>query len=166
LSRRLAFAFTLGAAIGAGGAVFAQSGSIGGTVGKQGKSISGGDETSEKSTRLQPQMQRAAHEAAMPHASISGRWHWDIKCPTANFTGLLNIVQTGNTFSGEFGHTNFWDNGTVSNGQVRGNLVTFDREYLGMDHVRLSLTNGGSVMQGPHDNAVWGHCLIFAKKNN
>jgi hypothetical protein len=166
VSRSLAFAIILAAAIGAAGAAFAQSGSIGGTVGKQGKSVSGGDDTAEKGTRPQLEMQRAPHEAAMPHVSINGRWHWDIKCPTANFTGLLDIVQTGNTFTGEFGHTNFWDNGTVSNGQVQGNLITFDREYFGMDHVRLSLTNGGSVMQGPHDNAAWGHCLIFARKNN
>jgi hypothetical protein len=144
--------------------VFAQAGSTGGTIGKQDKSTSGSQELP---SLPKPSPKRAARgEGVRPkirsRASITGRWHWDIKCPTANFVGILNIVQSGDTFAGEFGHTNFWDNGTVSNGRVSGDTVTFDREYYGTDHVVLHLS--GSVMQGPHDNATYGHCFIHSTK--
>lgn len=148
-----------------GTTVYAQAGSTGGTIGKQGKSASGSEESPRA---VAPSQKRAARGESggakiASRASITGHWHWDIKCPSANFTGHLDIVQSGGTFTGEFGHTNFWDNGTISNGRVSGGTVTFDREYLGTDHVLLHLS--GSVMQGPHDNAVWGHCLIYATKN-
>jgi hypothetical protein len=151
-----------------------QAGSIGGTVGKQDKSVSGGGgeapaASPPASTKRAGSRQTNAHSEdsenpkTATRGSIAGRWAWDIKCPSANFTGVLTVVQTGDTFTGEFGHTNFWDNGTISNGRVKGSSVTFDRDYLGVDHVGLTLS--GSVMQGPHDNPVWGHCYIHAAKS-
>lgn len=161
-----------------------QAGSTGGTIGQQDKSASGSEEfphparpsqkraahggSSEESPHpAKPLQKRAAHDGnrrpkITSSGSITGQWHWDIKCPSANFVGLLTIVQSGDTFTGEFGHTNFWDNGTISNGRVIGGNVTFDREYYGTDHLLLHLS--GSVMQGPHDSARFGHCLIYATK--
>jgi len=155
---------------------FAQAGSAGGSLGKTNKSASGG---SEEAPAAKPQPRRSATKhasrgeddgapAAKSSGAIAGRWHWDIKCPSASFTGQFDIVQDGSTFTGEFGHTNFWDNGTVSNGKFHGNVVTFDREYMGTDHVRLiySRTAHGAVMQGPHYNAFWGQCSIVARKDD
>jgi hypothetical protein len=145
-------------------AAFAQAGSTGGTLGKQDKSASGSDESPGPAKPSQKRVARgdSASPKIVSRGSITGRWNWNIKCPSANFTGLLSIVQSGDTFTGEFGHTNFWDNGTISNGQVRGGAVTFDRDYYGVDHVVLHWS--GSVMQGPNDNATYGHCLIYATK--
>jgi hypothetical protein len=143
---------------------FAQAGSTGGTIGKQDKSTSGSQElpSPPKPPRKRAARGESAAQKMGSRAAISGRWHWDIKCPNANFVGILDIVQSGDTFTGEFGHTNFWDNGTVSNGRVTGDTVTFDREYYGTDHVVLHLS--GSVMQGPHDNSTFGHCFIHSTK--
>jgi hypothetical protein len=163
--------------------MLAQAGSIGGTIGKQRKSASGGEEITEPQQKTKKQQSRHSGEIkassrredsqegtsrSIKAPLLAGSWRWDIKCPTASFTGQMNIVQDGSTFTGEFGHTNFWDNGTVSNGKFHGNTVTFDREYLGLDHVRLiySRSTHGTIMKGPHYNAVWGQCSIFARKND
>jgi hypothetical protein len=151
----------------------AQAGSTGGSISKQDKSVSGGEEPSE--TRRVPRKKKSTSAVSPPSAhtskasdQLAGRWQWNIKCPTKSFTGLMDLVQNGSTFTGNFGHTNIWDNGTISNGQFHGNKVTFDREYFGLDHVRLTYSRSarGAVMQGPHYNAGWGQCSIFARKND
>jgi hypothetical protein len=177
MNRRLIAVLLLSAAVplmALNSSAHAQAGSTGGTIGKQDKSISGGGETTEERPRhpsAKPAVSRnrEPRERAAPRTrfSMTGHWHWDAKCEKGNFTGLFEIVQTADTFTLEFGHTNIYDNGTVTNGEVHGNVVTFDREYFGHDHVRLILTSSpqGMIMQGPHLNAAFGHCQLFAHKD-
>jgi hypothetical protein len=143
---------------------FSQAGSSGGTIGQQNKSASGSEESPHRSKPVQKAVPHA--ESRRPKiassGSITGRWHWDATCTKANFTGLITFVQTGDTFTGEYGHTNFWDSGTISNGRVSGGNVTFDREFNGTDHIALHVS--GSAMQGTHDFNVFGHCQIYGTK--
>jgi hypothetical protein len=161
---------------------FAQAGSTGGTIGNTDKSVSGDLKPAEPLRRTVNQRPRqsvsekasARREdspgvgaASRASSSIVGRWRWDIKCPSAAFTGFLEVAQNGGVYTGEFGHTNLFDNGTISNVQFDGKTVDFDRNYIGTEHLRLNYSRSGQgeIMQGPYNNPVWGQCSVYARKN-
>ena len=150
----LAVVFT---ALASASSVLAQAGSTGGTIGKQGKSVSGGEEAAprresaptkprqpKRRTSAEPGNRGAKREAAeATSADLNGQWRWNAKCDNGGpFNGIFNLRQSAGTFTGTFGGTNFWDNGTLSNGKISGNHVSFDREFLGLGHFDLSLSLG------------------------
>jgi hypothetical protein len=95
---------------------FAQAGSIGGSVGKTDKSVSGGGNTSEQQARpasRQPPTPRAT-------ASLSGRWKWDAGCPDKHYFGDFQLTEhPGGQLTGEF----IRDSGAVQGGQITGSVT-------------------------------------------
>jgi hypothetical protein len=135
--------------------VFAQAGSTGGVIGKQDKSLSGGNDTNLKSKPSQATLQEA----------ISGTWTWYAQCggvvgaQSASFA--LNQV-SATSFKGQFVGTNTW--GTIVNGKVNGSQLSFDRlgGPLGVsEHWRARLS-GNSQMEGSSVGAV--NCTFTANK--
>ncbi|MBI4273230.1 MAG: hypothetical protein HY659_00825 [Rhizobiales bacterium] len=114
---RVAFAFVLAASP----ALAFGQGSTGGTIGKQGKSVSGGDE---RATDAKP-------VAPKPHPgttrTISGTWNWNANCgtigPQAASFMLTQVL--ANSFNGRFVGPNTW--GTIVNGKISGDQLSFDR---------------------------------------
>jgi hypothetical protein len=170
-STQLAIAGVLAvfAALASASSALTQAGSTGGTIGKQGKSAAGGEEkTPIHHITVNHAKRDMRVSASSKSLDLTGQWHWSAKCEKGGpFSGLFNLKQSGNVFTGTFGGTNFWDNGTLSNGKISGNHISFDREYFGLDHISLTVANtpSGMIMQGPHYNAGWGNCEILAKKN-
>jgi hypothetical protein len=148
----------------------AQAGSTGGSIGNQNKSVSGGEE---KAAPHQHAAKRETAGAARGRGaawSISGQWNWSAECErgAVHYTGVMTFSQTGNAFVASHGGTNIWDNGTVENGRISGQHVSFDRIYGAYnDHVVLYLSHSGGVsrMSGvlPH-TLHSGRCqLSFTK---
>ncbi|MGE3986387.1 hypothetical protein [Pseudorhodoplanes sp.] len=166
--------------IAATGIVLAQGGSVGGSIGKKGQSVSGSQQVVvPKRARpeprpVNPRKSRAATKAAKPEAratrSLSGLWRWTGQCTrfTEPYTGTLTISQSGNTFSASHGGTNMWDSGTISNGRISGNRVSFVRTFgQYSDHLNLSLSSSGSTMRmaGTISTAHSGQCQMRFTKN-
>jgi len=136
-----------------------QPGSIGGTIGKHDKSLSGdNDSTPNINSKSKP-----GH--ASSHETISGTWTWHAQCggvvgaQSASF--VLNQVSAF-SFSGEFVGTNTW--GTIVSGKVNGNQLSFDRVGgpLGIsEHWRARLA-GSSQMEGRSVGAV--NCSFTANR--
>jgi hypothetical protein len=110
--------------------VFAQGGSAGGSIGKQGKSASGGEEAAPAPRSRSKRSTRSTDDGS-PRAgamSVSGRWRWTAACPiVGQLNGFVILAQTGSSFTGEYGKTNSWDQGKISNGMLRGHELTFTR---------------------------------------
>ena len=67
---------------------------------------------------------------------LNGKWQWEATCERGDFHGVMEFVQNGSTFVGQFLETNFWDKGTISNGVIQGNHISFDRCLWGTDWTR------------------------------
>lgn len=147
----------------------AQGGSAGGVVGKQNKDVSGGNEI--ERSRIKPTHSSPPNRAAAtPHsAAIGGRWTWQASCPVVGaLHGFVTLAQRADTFTGEFGRTNSWDQGTIVNGSLHGTSISFTRilaeggnqhwtgtTWRGEDsRQHMSLTTETSV----------GECTVDAKK--
>jgi hypothetical protein len=98
---------------------------------------------------------------------LTGQWRWAATCERGHFSGVMHLVQVGNEFTGKFGETNFWDKGTISNGQIRGAHITFDRRYSFIYQrleVDLLSSSGNLSMKGPYSSITFGKCELIATK--
>jgi hypothetical protein len=162
--------------------VFGQSGSTGGSVGKHEKSVSGSE--AKKPTR--PQGGRALRrgdgaqhgrrgEARAPaprnatSRSLSGRWSWVAQCPiVGELQGFITLAQRAASFTGVFGGTNMWDQGTIPDGRVNGHHLTFTRHTPsgGIQHWTATTdvaSDGALHMRGSTQTSV-GTCTVDATK--
>ena len=116
------FAFGFAALIASQQIALAQAGSIGGTVGKTDKSISGGVDAGSSNFVL-PEKPRASGFTA---SSISGPWRYQSKCIGFEEPGTFDIHPTSSTeFDGEYFGT-----GKILHGKINGNRVSFVGRYI------------------------------------
>jgi hypothetical protein len=149
----------------------AQGGAVGGTIGKQGRSLSGDQGTtreSEKATSRRAKVQGRPEASA--GRSLSGLWRWTGQCAryAEPYVGTVTLAHSGNTLTGSHGGTNMWDRGDISNGSVSGNRVSFDRTFgQYRDHVSLTLSGSGKGMRMSGvipDTAHSGRCVMTFSK--
>jgi hypothetical protein len=107
---------------------FAQAGSTGGVIGKQDKSISGGEGDAEPRALTKPSRRpiEGGNSDRSSGVSVAGRWSWNADCPSGHWQGQLDLAETAR---GQFGGS-FVPIGTVSNGHVNGTSVTFTRTWV------------------------------------
>ncbi len=136
---KLAFGFLVAIAIGAASApVLAQSGNIGGTIGKQDKTVSGSEEKpTPPSKNSKPTKRRAATNQSAPVARDScklvGNWSWAL--------GLSNVVfKADRSTSHTRGYTGKWSctKGTVV---ITWNHGVTDRGTLSDDGTTLRVSS-------------------------
>jgi hypothetical protein len=127
-------------------AALAQAGSTGGTIGKQDKSISGGDETEKpRSPKTEDKPQHSRSKAARdggtkPVSTVSGRWRWQAACGIGGqWHGEFQISEISNgSFTGSF-TSDLSESGKlgspvpqrITNGQISGDQISFAREAGG-----------------------------------
>lgn len=147
---------------------------MGGTIGKRGKVVSGEEEITSPRRPTTPKARRSPiveKQRARASRSLSGVWHWTGQCARFDkpYAGTFTINQSGNEFSATHGGTNIWDNGTVSNGRINGNRVSFDRKFgQYTDHVSLTVSGSGNAlrMTGVIPNTEHsGRCLMRFTKS-
>jgi hypothetical protein len=96
---------------------------------------------------------------------LTGRWQWAATCTRGSFHGVMEFIQRGDTFTGRFLETNFWDKGTISNGILRGNVINFDRTYgLIEQHLSARLSDSNRRLSGPYDSSMFGRCTLNGHK--
>jgi hypothetical protein len=96
---------------------------------------------------------------------LSGRWAWAATCAHGSFHGVMEFVQSGDSFTGRFLETNFWDKGTISNGVLRGKNISFDRTYgLIEQHLSANLFDSNRKLSGPYNSPMFGHCTLSGHK--
>jgi len=96
---------------------------------------------------------------------LTGQWQWAATCTRGSFHGVMEFIQSGATFTGRFMNTNFWDKGTISNGILRGNLISFDRTYgLIEQHLSARLFDSNRRLSGPYESEMFGHCTLRGQK--
>lgn len=144
----------------------AQGGAIGGTIGKQGRSLSG-----DQGAKAPPRRNRSERRPdANAVRSLNGVWRWSGQCAKYSepYVGTVTLAQSGNSFTGTHGNTNMWDRGSISNGLVTGNRVRFDRTFgQYTDHLSLTLSGSGSGMRMSGvipDTAHSGRCVMTFSK--
>lgn len=96
-----------------------------------------------------------------PTSAVAGRWKWSANCASGPGGGIFYLRETSpGEFSGEFGNTNSWDVGVISNGKVRGQTITFESFY---SIKRIwTATSSGSRMSGSFTGP--GSCTFSARK--
>jgi hypothetical protein len=142
--------------------VFAQAGSVGGTIGKQDKSESGGTEESEAPARRH---HGAASGERHTSLSVTGRWSWTQKCDDATeWSGEFNLVQDS---EGSVSGTASGNDGSgAMTGRLTGNTLTGSRGYaLATNQIIFTLAAGGNSMQGSEVSRSHGKCRYQAKRN-
>lgn len=156
--------------------MFAQAGSAGGTIGKQGKSASGGEEAAEPHGRKPPIRSRTntdqsrdstSHARQNLVASIAGSWDWEASCSSGQWQGGMTFRGVSATeFTGEFnkGHV-----GSLV-GTAKGNRVSFVRDWHGFIKQQWTGTLSNSAgeklrMQGPFTAPHHAGCRFSAIKN-
>jgi hypothetical protein len=108
----------------------AQAGSTGGTIGKQDKSISGGESAVEPHTPMKsrPKGQRPIGRGTSDQSSevsVAGSWRWIADCNSGHWEGQFNLVETSR---GQF-NGNLGADGTISDGHINGTRVSFTRTW-------------------------------------
>jgi hypothetical protein len=103
----------------AGGSLaIGQAGSTGGVIGKTDKSVSGGES---------PARPRGGSDKPSG-ASLNGRWRWSADCTVGHWQGEFDLSQTaGGNFNGSFAATSAHDVGTISDGRISGDNISFTR---------------------------------------
>lgn len=110
------------------GSAFAQPGSTGGTLGKTDKSLSGGESTEPSKPSAKSRGHNRQEHEREPPAAIAGRWRWTADCTLGHWQGEFNIYQSSRErFSGAFAGTSLDDRGTISDGHLNGNNISFIR---------------------------------------
>lgn len=106
---------------------FAQAGSTGGVIGKQDKSISGGEGAAEPRALTKPS--RPIERGASDRSSVAGRWRWTQDCSGGGlWKGEFDLAESaGGQISGSFAGTSWHDIGTIT-GQINGNNLSFTRK--------------------------------------
>jgi hypothetical protein len=96
---------------------------------------------------------------------LTGQWQWAATCTRGSFHGVMEFIQRGDTFTGRFLETNFWDKGTISNGILHGNMISFDRTYgLIEQHLSARLSDSNRSLSGPYDSPMFGQCTLSGHK--
>lgn len=91
-------------------------GSTGGTIGKTGKSVSGGEDAA------------PPRESAATGISVAGRWRWSASCQSGHYNGAFDLSQTGSgQFTGNFAGTGISDLGSITGGRLDGSVIFFTR---------------------------------------
>lgn len=97
--------------------------------------------------------------------ALSGKWNWEATCERGSFHGIMEFDAHGNTFTGQFLETNFWDKGVMLNGVITGSHISFDRTYgLIVQHLAADLSESLRDMSGPYESTMFGHCVLRGKK--
>jgi hypothetical protein len=133
---------------------FAQSGSTGGVIGKQDKSVSGGEDVAEP--HAVKKSQRRPIEGSVSDrssdVSVVGRWHYSADCASGHWQGELDLAEMSKgQFSGSF------DVGTITNVHVNGTSVTFTRTWVTFTQYWIGRLVGGRLkgtLSG-NENCSW-----------
>jgi hypothetical protein len=145
--------------------IFAQAGSTGGTVGKEDKSVSGGEDQPQRRQEPNARLRHSANRDRSAPSSISGKWIWTQICDDgAEFSGAFELTQDSDgavsgTATGSDG------SGSVS-GRFVGRKLTGTRSYLGHSNsITFTLTAGGSGLAGSESSLGHGTCKYQAKRS-
>jgi hypothetical protein len=141
--------------------VFGQAGSTGGTVGKQDKSISGGEEPHQRA-KAKP---RGSAIGEMPTRSISGKWAWTAKCDDASdWAGTFELMQSSD---GAITGSAAGNDGSGSmSGQLVANKLIVTRSYaMHSNQIVFTLAAGGRSMQGSESSRSHGMCRYHAERS-
>lgn len=152
-------------------AAIAQPGSVGGTVGKRSKSVSGSDEAGPASPS-RPQSgsdkSRRQEERAPKQdfgRSISGSWTWEASCASGGtWQGGLTLSATpSGSLSGAFGGGHMGSIvGTVSGSRVAFYRAMYKQRWTGT----LSGSGGAGLrMSGPVSDPARSGCRFSATRN-
>jgi hypothetical protein len=144
--------------------VLAQGGNAGGSIAKERKVLSGEQSNSSPTSKPRSRVKQARAAPTAGARSITGTWSWTGQCARYKepYVGTISFQQTGASFTGSHGGTNMWDKGTVSNGRIIGNRVTFQRTFgQYVDDLSLTLSSSGRQMSGViPDTAHSGRCVM------
>jgi hypothetical protein len=143
----------------------AQAGSIGGSIGKQDKSISGGAEADRP--RAAPlEKKPAANTRETPSGvsknSLIGRWQWHAQCNNGTTWEAAFVATAADKetvaldFIGALGGT-----GT---GLVTGNRVNLLRAFGGTKQTWTATLSGRNRMNGEITSSEGGHCSFQASR--
>src|SRR4051812_22453013 len=88
--------------------VFAQGGSVGGTIAKEGKLLSGDQSASPPVRQSKGRPSKAGRAQSAAVRSLAGTWRWTGQCAKYNdpYVGTVTFQQTGNSFTGIHGGAN------------------------------------------------------------
>jgi hypothetical protein len=161
--------------------VLAQAGSVGGTIGKQGKSASGGEVESKPRRRPSPQSSRAAKpekedrrmsglSGAASRKFMEGQWKWNAICGIFNLGGVSTLAQTtASTFHGSLTGQGSGNSDPITDGTIRGKHVSFLRhegngvvERYDADLISME----PPTLQGNHVHYAAGACHFTGTKMN
>jgi hypothetical protein len=142
-----------------------QAGSIGGTIGKTDKSVSGGEEE-------RPGDRKSGHRrATATPATISGKWSWRAKCEDGSaWTGEFNFDQNSDgTFSGNCRVISGPVSCSAVSGRLTGNKATFTVRWpdvLGGHNnpYEFTIAADGQSMQGTEHAPRTGECTYQVKR--
>lgn len=149
----------------------AQPGSAGGTVGKQGKSMSGSDEAmpagpsgQQSGSNKSRRPQESARKQDLGR-SVSGSWDWEASCASGGtWQGGLNLsASPSGNLSGAFGKGHM---GSIV-GSVSGNRVSFYRAMYKQQWTGTLSGSGGTGlrMSGPVSDPARSGCRFSATRN-
>jgi hypothetical protein len=148
---------------GAPALVLAQAGSTGGSIGKQGKSVSGDD------VQTQQKPAAARTEPAAPArsvAAITGRWRVNQDCNTGKFEIELDLKQSSGTrFSGSGRGITSGTTFNIVDGVVSGNQISFRRRgtKIGLSDSWSATLTAPGAFTGTSRGPLW-RCTYTAKK--
>jgi hypothetical protein len=156
---------------------FAEAGSTGGSIGRQNKSISGGEDAQPAPRQPSEEQRRRAaprksgeqgRTTAKPAgaAQVAGTWQWDAACGASSWRGNFVLREISSTqIAGEFGGGHI---GSLQ-GTATGGRVSFVRTFFGMQQEwtgSLSRESGSKMkLQGPFTDAFHKGCQFTATKD-
>ena len=136
----------------------AQSGNVGGTIGKKDKVISGDQPAPAR--RAPPKRNRQSSETAANANILQGHWRIQAECSTGHYDWFFNIrSDSASAFTGEFGP----GGGTIVTGTLTGNHISMTTSATVTRSWTATLSRSGGLsmtgsMTGP------GSCTFTAKK--
>jgi hypothetical protein len=144
-----------------GAPAFSQSGSAGGSIGKQGKSASGGDNASparRAAPRRPAEGETAVTRGGLSAANLEGSWAVSAKCSGGNFEWRFAIRATSDTeFVGDY------NPGSITDGTISGNQISFVGSHNATRNWKGTISRAGSGMNmrgsftGATPGDVMGH---------
>jgi hypothetical protein len=144
-----------------GSLAFGQAGSTGGTIGKQDKSVTGGESAVEPHTpaKSRPKGQRPIDGGPSDQSSelsVAGRWRWRSDC-TTHWQGEFDLAETSRGhFSGSFAGTSWYDVGTITDGHISGTSVSFTRKNVAVTQYWTGRLAAGRIKGTYSGNANCG----------
>ena len=127
----------------------AQAGSIGGTIGKQGKSASGSEEVQKP-----PKGVRSRAQSAAP--LMGGSWLVKQDCNHGKYQVELNLTHTSpSEFTGTSLGITTGLQSQVVDGRINGNSVTFTRQAGGLKDLWTAQLKGPGRFAGTSKSSAW-----------